>query len=48
MDGIKTHDIDTDHRRHNQYVPLPRKKKKKKKIEKKVKKKRNGKLDIQI
>ncbi|MFP4459151.1 MAG: hypothetical protein ACLFSQ_06165 [Candidatus Zixiibacteriota bacterium] len=52
MNIIKTYDIDTNHRRHNQYSPVLRKKKKKKeeKNNKKNKKKgkRKGKLDIEV
>ena len=49
VDSIKTYDIDTDHRRHNQYVPL--KKKKKPKDDKKPEiiddeKKEGKKLDV--
>ncbi len=48
-DIIKTHDIDTDHRRHNQYIPLPRKKKKDEKKDKHEKpRNKDGRLDIQI
>ena len=54
VNSIKTYDIDTDHRRHNQYTPLSRKKKKNAKKENNKKRKdkkkgnKSGKLDIEI